>query len=295
MPLQPDFFRYLASTPEAETWGVVVTGGGRFTAQPRRPYPPSGHPSDHNFSWENGRVLGAFQLVYLAEGRGEMETRANGCVTVVAGAAMLLFPGEWHRYRPAKDTGWVEKWIEIKGPLMDGLLGKAVLSPDLPIITASRRLELEAHIDSIHSLISIEPVGDNSALAAHALAVLSILHSSRGAQGMDRPVSTAVDRAKRIMEDTDSNSLSMPQLARHLGVGYSYFRREFRRRTGISPRQYQLRIRMQRAQRLIGSGDEPLKRVAERLGFSSAYHFSSAFKDEFGVAPSKWRQRKLER
>jgi len=87
----------------------------------------------------------------------------------------------------------------------------------------------------------------------------------------------------------------MPELARSLGVAYSYFRREFRMRTGISPRQYLLRIRMQRAQRMLGSSGDSLKQVADRLGFSSAYHLSSAFKAEFGVAPSRWRRRKLER
>jgi AraC-like DNA-binding protein len=52
---------------------------------------------------------------------------------------------------------------------------------------------------------------------------------------------------------------------------------------------------MQRAQRMLGSSGDSLKQVADRLGFSSAYHLSSAFKAEFGMAPSRWRRRKLER
>jgi AraC-like DNA-binding protein len=52
---------------------------------------------------------------------------------------------------------------------------------------------------------------------------------------------------------------------------------------------------MQRAQRMLGASGESLKQIADRLGFSSAYHLSSAFKAEFGMAPSLWRRRKLER
>lgn len=291
----PDFFRYLAATPEADSWGAVATGGGRFTALPRRPYPPPGHPLDHNFTWERGRVLGAFQMVYVSEGAGEFEARATGLVPVQAGTALLLFPGTWHRYRPDAGTGWVEEWVEIGGFVLDRILREKVFSPEDPVIPVSRRLELEARIASLHGLISAHPAGDAPELAAHALGVLALLHSSGRGGGPPRSIVAAVEQAKRAMEDAGNRPVSMPGLARSLGVAYSYFRREFRVRTGISPRQYLLRLRMQRAQRLLGASDESLKQIAERLGFSSAYHLSSAFKAEFGMAPSHWRRRKLER
>ena len=272
-----------------------MTGGGRFTALPHRPYPPPGHPSDHRFTWENGRVLGAFQVVYVAEGRGEFETRATGLVPVESGSALLLFPGTWHRYRPDAGTGWLEQWVEIGGPLLDRMLREGVFAPARPFVAVSRRLELEARIETLHGLVSRQPAGDAPELAAQALGVLSLLHASTRALGSPRSVVAAVEQAKRIMEDASGRPVSMPELARSLGVAYSYFRREFRTRTGISPRQYLLRIRMQRAQRMLGSSDDSLKQVADRLGFSSAYHLSSAFKAAFGMAPSRWRRRKLER
>jgi AraC-like DNA-binding protein len=294
-PPQADFFRYVVATPGAEHWGAVVTGGGRFTARPHHPYPPRGHPPDHRFTWENGRVLGAFQVVYVAEGRGEFEARSTGRVPVGSGTALLLFPGTWHRYRPAEDTGWLEQWVEIGGPLLERMLRAGIFSPERPVIAVSRVLELEARIESLHGLVSRQPTGDAPELAAQALSLLSLLHASE--QGRDRPrsVVSAVEQAKRIMEEASGRPVSMPALARSLGVAYSYFRREFRLRTGISPRQYLLRIRMQRAQRMLGSSGDSLKQVADRLGFSSAYHLSSAFKAAFGVAPSHWRRRKLER
>ena len=46
----------------------------------------------------------------------------------------------------------------------------------------------------------------------------------------------------------------------------------------------------ERARRLIGSTDEPLRAIADRLGFSSQYHFSSAFRRHFGLSPLAWRR-----
>lgn len=290
-----DFFRYGAATPEAEAWGALVTGGGRFAALPQQPYPPAGHPSDHAFSWERGRVLGAFQVVFVAEGTGEFESRATGRLAIGAGSALLLFPGTWHRYRPGAESGWVEKWVEIGGPLVGRLLAEGTFNPRQPVLAITRRAELEGTLDAIQRLLLLDSAGYAPELAAHAVMLLALLRASRQEQKPLPAIASAVEEAKRMMEDITRDPLPMPELARALGVSYSYFRREFRRRTGISPRQYQLRLRMQRAQRLLGASDDSLKQIADRLGFSSAYHLSLAFKAEFGLAPSHWRRRKLDR
>jgi len=36
---------------------------------------------------------------------------------------MLLFPGEWHRYRPRRAVGWDECWISFRGPIAWWLWG----------------------------------------------------------------------------------------------------------------------------------------------------------------------------
>ena len=289
-PPAHDFFRYLAATPEAENWGLVVTGAGRFSARPGRPYPPPGHPRDHHFTWERGRVLGAFQVVYLSEGRGEFEARPGDTRAVAAGDALVLRPGMWHRYRPDPETGWTERWVELAGPVVDRLLGAGFPAPAGPVVPVSRRLEFEDRIGAVHGLIGAESPAPVPELAAHALGLLALLDVSRHERQRRSPVGNAIAQARRAMEEVEGREQPMPELARALGVAYSHFRREFRRRTGVSPRQYLLRVRMQRALRLLGSTDETLKQIADRLGFSSPYHLSTAFKKRFGLAPSRWRR-----
>jgi AraC-like DNA-binding protein len=82
----------------------------------------------------------------------------------------------------------------------------------------------------------------------------------------------------------------MPALARELGVNYAGFRREFQRRTGLAPRQYLLRLKLEHAQRLIGATPYTLEAIAEQVGFSSAFHLSAAFKKRYGLSPAAWRE-----
>ena len=284
------FFHYRLPHAAAADWGIGVHGGGAFRARAGEPYPPVGHPSDHSFDWKAGRALGAFQVVLVAQGRGEFESQATGAVPLVAGTALLLLPGVWHRYRPDPATGWTEKWIEFSGTLPQRLTKARVLNPTQPVIAVARPDELEARLDALHELLRDERDGGEPELAAGALGVLALLKETRPEPAEGKPLATAVAKAKRLLEEEGRSVPPLPELARTLGVAYSSFRREFRRRTGLSPQQYQLRMRLQRVQRLLGSTDQSIKEIADRLGFSSPYHLSTAFSAHFGLAPSEWRK-----
>ena len=41
--------------------------------------------------------------------------RRTGTLAVEPGSVMLLFPGEWHRYRPNQESGWDEYWVSFGG------------------------------------------------------------------------------------------------------------------------------------------------------------------------------------
>src|SRR5580700_5243543 len=129
MRARPDYRRYLLNTPETKIWGIAVTAGGRQTCLAGTAYPPPGHPSDHHFSWENGRVLGACQIVLIAEGRGVFESRATGPVQAAAGTAFAVLPGVWHRDAPVLRTGCAVQWVELQGKTMVRLCEKGALAP----------------------------------------------------------------------------------------------------------------------------------------------------------------------
>jgi AraC-like DNA-binding protein len=78
-------------------------------------------------------------------------------------------------------------------------------------------------------------------------------------------------------------------------VGYSYFRQAFKAQTGLSPKQYQLQIRLQKAQDLLANTSKSVGEIAEILGFNTAYHLSSQFKQHIGLAPQIWRNKLAQR
>ena len=94
--------------------------------------------------------------------------------------------------------------------------------------------------------------------------------------------------ARYIAEHYAEATLTVPQVARAVGVCDVYLRRLFRQEMQISPKQYIERLRMQRAVSLIQSGYYTIAQVAHECGFSDEKYFSTVFKRTTGTQPSRY-------
>jgi AraC-like DNA-binding protein len=237
-------------------------------------------------------VLGACQIIFIAEGRGIFESSATGPVRVDTGTALVVLPGVWHRYAPDPGTGWTEQWIELQGRTIGALCGKGALHPARAVVPIRRAIELEALLDRVQARLCAATTGFDPEAAALAMHALALVVEAPRLSAAPRPITAFVARAERLLTDAVDRPPPIPRLARELGVAYSYFRREFKRHTGLAPYQYVRQMRLEKARRLIGSSSDSLQSIADRLGFASPYHLSAAFKKYYGEAPDHWRRRR---
>ena len=85
--------------------------------------------------------------------------------------------------------------------------------------------------------------------------------------------------------------ITLAQLAGEVGLSPSHFETLFRRSTGLSPHQYLIRCRVERARDLLGDGTVTLSQVAARCGFSDQSHLGRHFKRLVGMTPGAYRRR----
>ncbi|MGO8248474.1 helix-turn-helix domain-containing protein [Rhizobium johnstonii] len=76
------------------------------------------------------------------------------------------------------------------------------------------------------------------------------------------------------------------------GPCYPYFRRLFREQTGMSAKQHQMRVRLQRAIDLLVNTEKSIKKIAGLLGFHSAFHFSTQFRQLIDSSQTGFRAAK---
>jgi hypothetical protein len=79
-------------------------------------------------SWRKRRVRQDFEMVYISKGRGIFQSTQSGLISINAGDALLLFPGEWNRYRPDPEFGWTEYWMRFNGDYASKLMSELVPS-----------------------------------------------------------------------------------------------------------------------------------------------------------------------
>ena len=81
----------------------------------------------------------------------------------------------------------------------------------------------------------------------------------------------------------------MEKLAKELPMGYSLFRKEFKRITGKSPNQYLLDLRLEKAKYLLVMTTLNISEIGYQTGFDSIFYFSKLFKKKYSCSPKKYR------
>jgi transcriptional regulator GlxA family with amidase domain len=85
--------------------------------------------------------------------------------------------------------------------------------------------------------------------------------------------------------------LSVPALARRVGLSERHFARVFADRTGMSPGRYVERSRAEAARRLLETTDHPLDRIARDTGIGAPETLFRVFRRLWRIAPGEYRRR----
>ncbi|MBN1555056.1 MAG: AraC family transcriptional regulator [Phycisphaerae bacterium] len=105
-------------------------------------------------------------------------------------------------------------------------------------------------------------------------------------QGRMSPDITAVVR--RIERDPSANP-TLRELADSIHLSLSRFKAKFKRQTGLPPREFLLRCKIDRARRWLRDTEMSITMIAYRLGFSSSQNFATTFKRYVSLPPREFR------
>jgi AraC-like DNA-binding protein len=93
-----------------------------------------------------------------------------------------------------------------------------------------------------------------------------------------------ITKAINIMHSSYKNNLTIPQLAKDIGMSESSFFRHFKAATGIAPVEYLLKLKLEDAAKAI-SGGKAISEAAFEAGFNDSNYFSRIFKKKYGISP----------
>ena len=89
-----------------------------------------------------------------------------------------------------------------------------------------------------------------------------------------------------------AEEFSLPRLAEFAGMSEFHFNRLFKRATGVPPSQYQIKLRLDAARRLLRETKKSVITIANEVGYSNPSHFAQLFRKETGLAPTDYRRQR---
>ncbi|MDB5190983.1 MAG: AraC family transcriptional regulator [Segetibacter sp.] len=291
-----NYFKYLSISPLEERWGFYVTTIGYSKIDPNQNYPNNKeHPQNHSLSWNKGRILNGYYMIFISKGEGVFESALTSAAEITAGTCFFLYPGVWHRYKPNIKSGWEEYWIGFSGSYAEYLMNNGIFKKDDPFINVGLNKDLLVLLRNLIEMVRSTSTGYNQMIAGITLQILGLVNAiSQHQEYDDNPVGKHISKAKFLLQESLEKPVDMEKLARELPMGYSSFRKAFKKITGESPNQYHLNLRLNRAKDLLTGTALNINEVADQTGFDSVFYFSKLFKKKNGVSPKHFRTEGIE-
>ena len=98
---------------------------------------------------------------------------------------------------------------------------------------------------------------------------------------------------RKVTEYVETNigsRITIAQLSSSIHLSRWHFSRAFSRATGLSPREYLMTARLQRAKTLVEISDWTISEISEACGFSDQSHLTRQFRKSVGTTPMQWRR-----
>lgn len=282
--------KYLITHDLDLQWGIVTKTVGQQDVPPHSSYPIGKHPEEYLFSPNRGRLLQEIQILYISKGRGWFVSAHHPKTQLLAGDAVILYPGEWHSYTPDPDSGWRESWIGFTGKMAENLIGKLLSDKTSPIYKVGVHDLLCDAFNAACEVSETQLPAYQEQLAGYvSLIIYTIYARSRQLPYLGNPDIHGINIAIKYMRLHLNENIRMEDVSREAQMGYSKFRKLFREYTGFAPAQYFLQLKMERAKGYLLNTTLSCKEIAYRLGFDSSSYFNKMFRIHQGMTPLEFR------
>lgn len=186
--------------------------------------------------------------------------------------------------------------VNFDAAAIEQLLGaKATFEPEAPrlalddghAVDLAQRLEAQATAGQPWGSLYVEGL---------SLTLASYLYARYGIRGAPRENESALpalssQRLLAFIEEHLGSDIGIATLAALAGYSPDHFARLFKQSFGLSPYQFILQRRVERAKALLRDRSHSIAEVAISCGFASQAHFHTTFKARTGVTPGAYRKR----
>ena len=235
--------------------------------------------------------LNEWRLIIVTEGKGYYQLENGKLLPLEKHDVLLLEPNTRHKYFPDEKIGWKEYWIGFEGKIFDAFLEQTKIVTYLPKINYQSLSAIENILLDMINVMFYNKEGAQLLLTAEILHLLGALNHKISNRYLENPIEDRINEAKELIKGDFHGDYSPEEIAEKIGMNYAQFRRMFKGYTGTSPAQFQMEVRLAKAEELLTSTIIPITEIAKVLGFSDTAQFSSFFRKRKGMTARDFRNK----
>ncbi len=236
-----------------------------------------------------------YQIIYIASGLGHFHFDKPENETIIPAGNMVLFrPKELQKYEYYGEDKTEVYWIHFTGSDVKNILRSYGLQDDQRVFPVGSSLEYEQIFKQI--IQELQRCQEHyeemlALLLRHLLIVfqreLTREHILKN-EYLDREMYNAVS----YFNENYNQDISIEDYAQTRGMSVSWFIRNFKNYTGMTPMQFIVSLRVNNAQILLEQTNYSIYEIAKIVGYDDQLYFSRLFRKQKGVSPSQYRKRK---
>jgi AraC-like DNA-binding protein len=206
----------------------------------------------------------------------------------------LICPNIVTYYEADKEEPWVYTWIGFKGIKAEKYLKLANLDQENPVFECTEVAFVQECFENMRKSIELK-YGRELRLQGLLIMFLSELieEAEKNVIISSNYKEMYIKKSLQFVEANYSSKISISEMAKGVGLNKNYFSTFFRENIGVTPQQYIIKYRINKACELMSNQGLTIGDISRSVGYNDTLGFSKIFKKEKGISPLKYRQRML--
>lgn len=234
-----------------------------------------------------------YLLHYILKGKGTY-TASGKTYHLEKHDSFIIYPDEITYYEADKDDPWTYIWIGFDGIKAETCLNYASFSRENRINSFECEETLCECVNGILNSSQLTYANDLKREGYLFMFLSALIHEKHDIiqneeEVHDYPVHVYVEHALEFIEHNYEKNIKVNDIANYIGISRNYLTNVFKKSLNVSPQEYLVNYRLDKACGLLKTTSLPVNNIASKIGYDDPLTFSKVFKNFYGISPSTYR------
>lgn len=234
-----------------------------------------------------------FLIHYIHSGKGKFCVNGRE-YNLEGGQGFLICPDVVTFYQADMEDPWHYSWVGFHGMRAENYLKNAGLTVDSPIFTCGGNDYINNCFIQMMEAKNLQKGREIRLLGFLYLFLSELIEQNGSTRFSDNTGSRKEEYVRKAIEYIEMNyfrKISITEMSNHIGLDRSYLGSIFKEQLDISPRDFVINYRIDKACELMKNDNLSIGDISRSVGYDDPLLFSKIFKKNRGVSPSKYRQK----